>query len=55
MQCYPGFTLINDECYWQSDLDVIQDFMNQCGYTNELLEFGDQAWENWEINIYQFI
>jgi uncharacterized protein (TIGR02145 family) len=46
--CDEGYTEIDGECYYQSDLDVLQDFidLNQSLNGEEPLEIGDQEWYN---------
>ena len=46
--CDEGYTEIDGECYYQSDLDVLQDFidLNQSLNGEEPLEIGDQEWNN---------
>ena len=46
--CDEGYTDIDGECYYQSDLDVLQDFidLNQSLNGEEPLEIGDQEWYN---------
>ena len=46
--CEDGYTEIDGECYYQSDLDVLQDFidLNQSLNGEEPLEIGDQEWYN---------
>ena len=51
--CLPGYTGINEDCYFQSDLDVLQEFINnsQAGvnpppYDMSPIELGEQEWEN---------
>ena len=51
--CFPGYTDINGTCYFQSDLDVLQEFINnsQSGvnpplYNMSPIELGEQEWVN---------
>ena len=51
--CLNGYTEINGSCYFQSDLDVLQEFINnsQDGvnpppYNMSPIELGEQEWEN---------
>ena len=46
--CDEGYTEIDGECYYQSDLDVLQDFIdfNESLNGEEPLEIGDQEWNN---------
>jgi len=51
--CEEGYTEIDGECYYQSDLDVLQQFIdnsqegeNPPPYNMTPLELGEQVWEN---------
>ena len=46
--CDEGYTEIDEECYYQSDLDVLQDFidLNHSLNGEEPLEIGEQEWNN---------
>ncbi len=46
--CDEGYTEIDGECYYQSDLDVLQYFidLNESLNGEEPLEIGDQEWNN---------
>ena len=46
--CDEGYTEIDGECYYQGDLDVLQNFidLNQSLNEEEPLEIGDQQWNN---------
>ncbi|MDP6134297.1 MAG: hypothetical protein QF856_06850, partial [Candidatus Marinimicrobia bacterium] len=46
--CDEGYTEINGECYYQSDLDVLQDFidLNESLSGQEPLEIGSQEWSD---------
>ena len=46
--CDEGYTEIDGECYYQGDLDVLQNFidLNQSLNEEEPLEIGDQGWNN---------
>ena len=50
--CPFGYTEINEECYYQKDLAVLQDFIDQnvSLAKREPLEIGVQKWKNMRLN-----